>query len=59
MITSEAGILHEWHRDIYFVVGDQKNNEWFIKIYINPLVSFIWLGVIIMIISGLIAITKK
>ncbi len=59
MITSEAGILHELFRDVYFIVGDQKNNNWFIKIYINPLVSFIWLGVTIMVISGLIGITKR
>ncbi len=59
MITSEAGILHEFHRDIYFIVGDQKNNNWFIKIYINPFVSFIWIGVVIMIISGFIGVTKR
>ena len=59
MITSEAGILHEWFRDIYFVVGDQKDNNWFIKIYINPFVSFIWLGVIIMVFSGIVGVTKR
>ncbi len=59
IITSEAGILHEWNRDIYFVVGDQKDNNWFIKIYINPFVSFIWLGVSIMIFSGFVGITKR
>ena len=59
MITSEAGILHEWHRDIYFIVGDQKDNNWFIKIYINPFVSFIWLGVIIMVLSGFVGISKR
>ena len=59
MITSEAGIFHEWFRDIYFILGDQKNNIWFIKVYINPFVSFIWLGVIIMILSGLIGATKR
>ena len=59
MITSEAGILHEWFRDIYFIVGDQKDNNWFIKVYINPFVSFIWLGVIIMIFTGLIAVTRR
>ncbi len=59
MITSEAGILHEWFRDIYFVVGDQKNNEWFIKIYVNPFVSFIWLGVIIMVYSGFVGISRR
>tara|TARA_B100000900_G_scaffold352186_1_gene319711 strand:+ start:308 stop:895 length:588 start_codon:yes stop_codon:yes gene_type:complete len=59
MITSEAGILHQWNRDIYFILGDQKNNEWFVKVLINPFVSFIWLGVVIMMYSGLIAVTRK
>ena len=59
MITSEAGILHELFRDVYFIVGDQKDNNWFIKIYINPLVSFIWIGIIIMVLSGFIAATKR
>ena len=59
MITSEAGILHQWNRDIYFILGDQKNNEWFVKVLINPFVSFIWLGVIVMMYSGLIAVTRR
>ncbi len=59
MITSEAGIFHEFFRDIYFVVGEQKNDVWFVKIYINPYVSFIWIGVIIMVISGFVGVTKK
>ena len=59
MITSEAGILHQWNKDIYFILGDQKNNEWFVKVLINPFVSFIWLGVIIMMYSGLIAVTRR
>ncbi len=59
MITSEAGILHLWNKDIYFILGDQKNNEWFVKVLINPFVSFIWLGVIIMMYSGLIAVSRR
>ncbi len=59
MVTSEAGILHQWFRDIYFIVGDQKDGNWFIKVFINPFVSFIWLGVIIMFISGFIGVTKR
>ena len=46
-------------RDIYIILGNEDNNEWFIKIYNNPLVSFIWLGVLIMIYSGIIGIIKK
>ncbi len=59
MITSEAGILHQWNKDVYFILGDQKNNEWFVKVLINPFVSFIWLGVIIMMYSGLIAVYRR
>ena len=59
MITSEAGILHEWSRDIYFLLGDQKDNIWFVKVYVNPFVSFIWLGVLIITLSGFIGITKR
>ncbi len=59
IITTEAGILHELFRDIYFILGDQKNSKWFVKIYVNPFVSFIWFGVIIMIFSGFIAVIKK
>ncbi len=59
MITSEAGILHLWNKDIYFILGDQKNNEWFVKVLINPFVSLIWLGVIIMMYSGLIAVSRR
>ena len=59
MITSEAGILHQWNKDIYFILGDQKNNEWFVKVLINPFVSFIWLGVIIMIYACLIAVSRR
>ena len=59
MITSEAGILHQWNKDIYFILGDQKNNEWFVKVLINPFVNFIWLGVIIMMYSGLIAVSRR
>ena len=40
MITSEAGILHQWNKDIYFILGDQKDNEWFVKVLINPFVSY-------------------
>ena len=59
IITTEAGIFHDWFRDIYIVLGDQKDNKWSVKIYNNPLVSFIWLGIIVIIFSGLIGIIKK
>ena len=59
MITTEAGIYHDWLKDIYITLGNESENLWFIRVYINPMVSFIWLGVFIMIFSSIIAISKK
>ena len=58
VITTEASIFHDWFRDFYIILGDQKNEKWNVKIYQNPLVSFIWFGVILMIFSGLKGIRK-
>ena len=59
IITSEVGIYHHWFNDIYIVFRDVENNKWNIKIYQNPMINFIWLGVLIMIFSGIIGIIKK
>ena len=59
MITTEAGIYHDWLKDIYIILGSENENLWFVKIYINPLVSFIWFGVLIMIFSTIVAILKR
>ena len=59
IVTTEAGILHEWFRDLYIVLGNENNSLWFVKIYNNPLVSLIWIGSFIMIISGLVGISKR
>ena len=58
-ITTEAGIFHDWFRDIYIILGDQDDSKWTVKIYNNPLVSFIWFGIIIMVLSGFIGLIKK
>ncbi len=46
-------------KDIYFILGEQTDNQWQVKIYINPFVSFIWLGVVIMLYSGLIGVIEN
>ncbi len=58
-VTTEAGIFHDWFRDIYIVIGDQLNDKWSIKVYNNPMISFIWLGIIIMVFSGMVGLIKK
>ena len=59
MITTEAGIYHDWLKDIYITLGNEEEGIWSIKVYLNPLVSFIWIGVLIMVFSGFVSIFKK
>ena len=59
IITTEAGILHQFWQDIYVVIGDNNNNSWLVKIYINPLVSFIWLGVLIIVFGSFLSWKKN
>ena len=59
MITTEAGIYRHWFQDFYLVLGGQNGNMWNIKIYQNPLVNLIWIGILLMFFSGLAAIVKK
>jgi len=58
MITTEAGIYHSWFQDFYVIIGNEKDQIWSVKIYQNPLVSLIWIGVIIMVISGFLGIRR-
>ena len=58
-ITTEAGIYHDWFKDVYIILGSENNDIWFIRVYLNPLVSFIWIGVFVMIFSSIIAVIKK
>jgi len=59
MITTEVGIYHNWFQDFYIVVGKEYDNKWDVKIYKNPLINFIWIGVLLMIISGIVGVIKK
>ena len=58
-ITTEAGIYHHPFQDFYLILGDQNGDLWTIKLYQNPLINLIWIGVLIMICSGLLGLNKK
>tara|TARA_Y100001970_G_scaffold224480_1_gene276682 strand:+ start:2873 stop:4744 length:1872 start_codon:yes stop_codon:yes gene_type:complete len=59
VITTEASIYNDWLLDFYIIIGNENNQKWDVKIYQNPLISFIWFGAILMIFSGLIGIKKR
>ena len=55
--TTEASIHANLIRDLYMVLGEGNfENGWVVRIYYNPLVMWIWIGVIVTFFGGILAI---
>lgn len=65
MPTSEVGILSGLDGDLYLALGEEvrdSNGAWTVRLYHNPLVNFIFVGVTMMALGGglsLIALARK
>lgn len=63
MPTTEVGLRHELLGDLYVALGDPAeidgDMQWTLRLYYNPLVSFIFGGVLIMSIGGLVSLTDR
>ena len=58
--SSEVSIHTNLLRDLYIVLGEGDLNEgWVVRIYYNPLVVWIWIGVLIIFIGGLLALKNN
>ena len=58
--TTEAGIRHMLLGDLYVVMGDTAaGGGRVVRIYFNPLVSWIWLGAAIMVLGGLLSLSDR
>ena len=58
--TTEAAILSGFLGDTYLVLGDgNKEIGWSIRVYFNPLVSWIWGGACLMALGGLVSISQN
>ncbi len=49
--TTEAGIDSTLWRDVYVVLSEATKDKWAVKVWVNPLVSFVWGGGFIMLIG--------
>jgi cytochrome c-type biogenesis protein CcmF len=56
--TSEVGVLHSLRDDLYVVLGNlsKPSGRASIQVYVNPLVSWIWLGVVVLIFGAIISL---
>ena len=59
--TTEAGIYSTLWGDLYVVIGDADAaaGAYVTRIYFNPLVGWIWVGVLIMVVGGLFSLSDR
>lgn len=48
MPTTEAAIHDTWLRDVYLTMGAEVDGAWALKAYHNPLVKWLWTGIVVM-----------
>jgi cytochrome c-type biogenesis protein CcmF len=62
--TTEAAIVPRPTGDLYAVIGEQQRTDangegWVVRLYFEPLVHWIWGGVLIMVLGGLISLSDR
>jgi cytochrome c-type biogenesis protein CcmF len=63
MPTTEVALRHQLSGDLYVALGDPAEidgqMQWTVRFYFNPLVSFIFGGVLVMALGGAISLTDR
>ena len=62
MPMTEAAIDDKFSRDVYVALGEpisEDSNEWAVRIYVKPLIRWIWLGSIIMALGALLSMLDR
>jgi len=58
--TTEASIHTNLLRDLYIVLGEGNLKDgWIVRIYLNPLVVWIWIGTLVIFIGGIVSMTNN
>lgn len=62
MPMTEAAIDSGWLRDLYVSLGeplDDARTEWSMRVYYKPFVPWLWAGVLLMVLGGLLAAADR
>ncbi|MGH6931344.1 MAG: heme lyase CcmF/NrfE family subunit [Dongiaceae bacterium] len=60
MATTEAAIHTTGLADLYAVIGDPDGQGgWTVRIYHEPLVPWLWAGILLMVVGGLVSLTDR
>jgi cytochrome c-type biogenesis protein CcmF len=58
--TTEAGIHSTFFGDLYAVVGDRDATGAYVtRLYFNPLVAWMWAGVLVMVMGGVLSLSDR
>ena len=58
--TTEAAIHSTWGGDLYAVLGERnESGGWSVRLYHNPLVTWIWAGMVLMALGGMISLSDR
>ena len=58
--TTEASIHSNLRRDLYIVLGDgNRDDGWTVRVYLNPLVIWIWIGAIAIFLGGIMTMSNN
>lgn len=58
-VTTEAAITTTFLRDIYATLGEQRAEQWIVRVQWRPLVAFIWIGALTMAFGGLVSLSDR
>lgn len=60
MWTTESATRATIFSDLYIAMGDARSDtEWALRVYLNPMVNWMWMGMILMSLGGLISMTDR
>ncbi len=60
MTTTEAAIRPLVAGDLYAVIGEATGpDRWSVRLYVKPLVSWIWIGALVMVLGGALSLSDR
>jgi len=57
--TSDVAIRTNLFRDLYAVLGDERDGKAVLRLHVNPLAPWIWLGALIMAAGGALSLADR
>ena len=59
IVTTEAAITTTFLRDVYATLGEQRGEQWIVRVQWRPLVAFIWIGAMAMAFGGMLSLSDR